>query len=236
MKAIVLPLTSVPDTAEKITIQQIENIVYEVGNLKKIPVDNKELKHIWNISAEDIQQKKEICYMNPCVAQSLLTIHKLKAQKNIYINPEDITLGIEFLSYPDGRPSFHFFVTVKQQDKNIIIDFSHDNKVFLYTGTYKNQNTKHHITSKQILTFPATDIQATDTIFDIAEKAGMNIETLKKQLSSQIQKLQDDNTPEQRAAFDATNNTPLEIIHLTNDEHSTTVKNTQKHIKSCLKN
>jgi hypothetical protein len=131
--SITIPETNIeasPPAISKLQ-QQLKEIILEIGTIKKRPLkEGEKIEDIWNISANDVENKGEIFYMNPCIAQNLYYIKKLK-ETGMY-KPEDIFLGIEFFVYEDGRPSFHFFTTTQQDNNIYITDFSHDNYVFSY--------------------------------------------------------------------------------------------------------
>jgi hypothetical protein len=150
--------------------EQWKSLLWEIHQIKKVPFPNEEMDSIWDISADDVEMSGKICYMNPCIGLSLLLIKKLKT---LHL-PQDIFLGVEFLKYPDGNEGFHFFVKVNIAGKPYIIDYSHDNKVLLYSGEYRNKNPKYPVTSLKVVNVPAHIFSDQDSIFAIAEKIGMN--------------------------------------------------------------
>ncbi|MDR0608280.1 MAG: hypothetical protein LBG52_08335 [Candidatus Peribacteria bacterium] len=124
---IIMEPSSPSPLAEQLPLSQLKAIIKEIGTIKKVRVENDEMDSIWDISADDVEKKKEICYMNPCIAQVLYTIKKLK---EVY-PAKTIFLGVEFLSI-EQRSGFHFFIQIHYNNDIYIIDFSHDNCVFLY--------------------------------------------------------------------------------------------------------
>jgi hypothetical protein len=109
-------------------LQQLKTLIATIGHIKKVPVENDQMDTIWDISADEVEKKGEICYMNPCIAQTLYTIKKLKEG----YPAEDIALGVEFLTYANERKSFHFFIEIQHNNDIYIIDFSHDKYAFFY--------------------------------------------------------------------------------------------------------
>jgi hypothetical protein len=108
--------------------QQITDLITEIGHIKKVRVENDEMDYIWDISADEVEEKGEVCYMNPCIAKTLYTIKKLKE----CYPAEMIALGIEYLTYTDTRNSFHFFAELHQDNDVYILDFPNDNIVLFY--------------------------------------------------------------------------------------------------------
>jgi hypothetical protein len=117
-------------------LQKLKEIILAVGQIQKIYYTDKEMDNIWNISADDVEQQQQICYMNPCIAQSLYAISKIKEKykaEGTSLEKKSLSLGIEFLSYATtNQHSLHFFIEQKEDNDICIIDFSHDNYVFLY--------------------------------------------------------------------------------------------------------
>jgi len=190
----------------------IHNSIIEVGQIPKVKFPNEEMDNIWDVSAESVEKRWEICYMNPCLGQTLLLINKLKQD----FNPENLFLWIETLSYADSTISFHFFCEIKQEEITYIADFSHDNIIFLYKGIYKNRP-KHSITSLNIQKVPAIYLQKSDSIFDIMNKLGkdvigVNEEECRKLIKPHLNKLKKDNTDEQWQDFNTKRNLPPKII------------------------
>jgi hypothetical protein len=69
--------------------QKWKEIILGMNKIKKVRFEKEEdMNKIRDISANDVEEKKEICYMNACLAQTLFLIKKLK---NIH-NAENIFL------------------------------------------------------------------------------------------------------------------------------------------------
>lgn len=187
--------------------EQWKSILLEIDKIQKVPFSNDKMDNIWDVSANEIEEQWEICYMNPCIGLSLLLIKKLKSLHR----PEDISLGVESLKYPDGNMGFHFFVEVNNEGESYVIDYSHDNKVLLYPGNYRNQNTKYQISSLNIMKIPAYTFKDSDSIFAIAQNTGMDVSSIKKLLQGHIEKLKHDNTPQQWNDFNEKRNKSIEI-------------------------
>lgn len=203
--------------------EQRKSFLLEIDQIKKVPFPNEKMDTIWDVSANDIENQGEICYMNPCIGLSLLLIKKLKSLHR----PENIFLGIESLKYPNGNMGFHFFIEIQHEGKNYVIDYSHDNKILIYPGNYHNNNTKYQISSLNITKISSHIFKDSDSIFTIAQNVGMDVSSIKEGLSSHTEKLKKDNTPQEWEDFNVNRNKSAEIID---------GKNIESDIRSRLEN
>lgn len=134
---------------------------------------NPEIDDICNHSASDIENRikegKWILFMNACISQTLYFINKLK--KTFPHLSDNIDLCIEILKLTQmGMNSAHTFIQIKIPDQEpLIIDFAHDNDVFVYQWKYTNRS-KLATKTETIHTVPANSFTEDDTIFDIAIK------------------------------------------------------------------
>lgn len=157
----------------------IENLIRE-NFLKKEFYENlpdwtnPEIDNICKYSALDIEERKQlwkgIFYMNSCISQTLYLINKIK--KYFPHLSEKINLCVEYLRLIKlQKPGVHVFIKVDMDwDEPIIIDFAHNNDVYIYRWPYKNQST-YPVLTKKILPIPINSFNWSDNIFDIAIKS-----------------------------------------------------------------
>ena len=162
---------------------------------------NEEISNIVAHSPSDIEKRKKewkwVFYMNSCISQTLYTINKLK---EIFPSPTRyINLWIEFLQFVDsGDVSAHAFIEIKIPSFSpIIIDYAHNNDVYIYKWEYKNSTPS--IKSLNIVSIPSDHFNENDDIIQIAEKSPDKIPTqeinrIKKMLKTRTAKLCKDNT------------------------------------------
>ena len=110
--------------------------------------------------------------MNPCISQTLYLINKLK--KEFPHLSEKMELCVEILRLSKlNIHSVHAFIQLKMPNREpIIIDFAHDNDVYIYKGSYINKSSQA-IKTESTHTIPVNSCSENDTIFDIAVKAHM---------------------------------------------------------------
>ena len=134
---------------------------------------NPEIDDICNYSAIDIEKRvkewKWILYMNPCISQTLYFVNKLK--KEFPHLSENMDLCIEILKLSKlNINSVHTFIQIKTPNHEpIIIDFAHDNDVYIYQWVYRN-NSSYAIKTESTHSIPVNSFNENDTIFDIAVK------------------------------------------------------------------
>lgn len=134
---------------------------------------NPEIDNICSYSASDIENRvkewKWILYMNPCISQTLYFINRLKKEFPHLSGNTDLCVEILKLSKFNIH-SVHTFIQIRVPNHEpIIIDFAHDNDVYIYHWTYKN-NASFAIQTEKIFTIPSNSFSENDTIFDIAIK------------------------------------------------------------------
>lgn len=134
---------------------------------------NPEIDDICNYSAIDIEKRvkewKWILYMNPCISQTLYFVNKLK--KEFPHLSENMELCVEILKLSKlNINSVHTFIQIKTPNHEpIIIDFAHDNDVYIYQWVYRN-NSSYAIKTESTHSIPVNSFNENDTIFDIAVK------------------------------------------------------------------
>lgn len=134
---------------------------------------NPEIDNICNHSAHDIENRlregKGILFMNPCISQTLYLINRLK--KLFPHLSEKMDLCIEILKLSKFNiNSVHTFIHINVPGhKPIIIDYAHDNDVYIYQGLYTNKSSQA-IKTESTHSIPANSFNWDDTIFDIAVK------------------------------------------------------------------
>ena len=134
---------------------------------------NPEIDNICNHSALDLENRvkewKWVLYMNPCISQTLYLVNKLK--KQFPHLSEKMSLCVEILKLSKlNINSVHAFIHINVPNHEpIIIDYAHDNDVYIYQWTYTNKSS-HAITTESTISVPANSFSEKDTIFDIAVK------------------------------------------------------------------
>ena len=137
---------------------------------------NPEIDNVCNHSASDVENRvknwKWILFMNPCITQTLYFVNKLK--KEFPHLSEKMELCVEILKLTKlNINSVHTFVQIKMPNhKPIIIDFAHDNDIYIYQWSYTNKSSQAIIT-ESTHSIPANSFTENDTIFDIAVKGHM---------------------------------------------------------------
>lgn len=163
----------------ELLLQNIESIII-TNFLKKeyyanLPDGtNPEIDNICNYSASDIEERKQlwigIFYMNSCISQTLYLVDKLK--KHFPHLSKKINLCVEFLRLIKlQKPGIHVFIKIDMEwDEPIIIDFAHNNDVYIYRWVYKNQSS-YPVQTKRLLPIPINSFDWSDNIFNIAIKS-----------------------------------------------------------------
>jgi len=134
---------------------------------------NPEIDNICNHSASDIENRiakgKGILFMNSCISQTLYLVNKLK--KHFPHLSDKMNLCVEILKLSKlNINSVHTFIHINVPNHEpIIIDYAHDNDVYIYQWTYTNKSS-HAITTENTISVPANSFSENDTIFDIAVK------------------------------------------------------------------
>ena len=134
---------------------------------------NLEIDNICNHSAVDVANRikewKWILYMNPCITQTLYFINILK-EEFPHLS-KNMDLCIEILKLLKlNIDSVHTFIKIKiPNHEPIIIDFAHDNDVYIYQWEYTNKASSA-IRTKDIYPIPVNSFTENDTIFNIAMK------------------------------------------------------------------
>ena len=137
---------------------------------------NPEIDNICNHSASDVENRvknwKWILFMNPCITQTLYFVNKLK--KEFPHLSEKMELCVEILKLTKlNINSVHTFIQIRMPNSEpIIIDFAHDNDVYIYQWAYTNKSS-HAIRTESTHTIPVNSFNENDTIFDIALKGHM---------------------------------------------------------------
>jgi hypothetical protein len=158
--------------------KMIENLIKE-NFLKKefyenLPDwSNPEIDNVCNHSALDIENRvkegKWILYMNPCITQTLYFVNKIKKHFPHLSKYTDLSVEILKLSKLNIH-SVHSFIQIKiPNHEPIIIDFAHDNDVYIYQWLYTNRSS-HAIKTESTISVPIKSFSDKDTIFDIAVK------------------------------------------------------------------
>lgn len=134
---------------------------------------NPEIDNICNHSASDIENRvkegKWILYMNPCISQTLYLINKLKKQFSHLSEKMDLCVEILKLSKLNIN-SVHAFISINVLNHEpIIIDYAHDNDVYIYQWSYTNKSSQA-IKTESTHIIPVNSFSENDTIFDIAVK------------------------------------------------------------------
>ena len=134
---------------------------------------NPEIDNICNHSASDIENRikegKWILFMNSCISQTLYFVDKLKKAFPHLAENTDLCIEVLRLVQPNLN-SAHIFIQINiSNHEPIIIDFAHDNDVFIYQGKYTNRSRLKTQTEKMLFV-PVNSFDENDTIFDIAMK------------------------------------------------------------------
>lgn len=173
---------------------------------------NEEIDCIWQHSASSIQKRLEewkwIFYMNPCVSQTLYLINILR--EKVPDLEKKMRLCIEFLSIKKSDVhSVHAYIQIKlSPKKSIIIDYAHDNDVFIYEWWYTNKSGSNAINSDWLVSIPVEDFTKECSIIDIANNyfwklerefnqkwlRNQQINSINKMIEQKIKKLKSDNT------------------------------------------
>ena len=134
---------------------------------------NPEIDNICNHSASDIENRvregKGILFMNPCISQTLYLVNRLK--KLFPHLSEKMDLCVEILKLQKlNIHSVHTFIYINiPNHEQIIIDYAHDNDIYIYQGPYTNKSSQA-IKTESTHTIPVNSFDENDTIFDIAVK------------------------------------------------------------------
>jgi len=165
----------------------------------KLDWSNEEISNIINHSPSDIEKRKEewkwIFYMNPCISQTLYTINKIK--ERFPDLAQYINLWIEFLQFEESSDiSAHTFIHIKVPSLNpIIIDYAHNNDVYIYEWKYKNNTDS--IRQLDVISIPWSKFDENDNIIQIAKKSDnipdFLINNIESKLKSRTDKLCKDN-------------------------------------------
>lgn len=159
-------------------LNNIENIIKSTF-LKKEYYENlpdwsnPEIDNICNHSASDIENRikegKGVLFMNPCISQTLYLINRLK--KHFPHLSEKMDLCVEILKLSKlNINSVHTFIYLNVPNHEpIIIDYAHDNDVYIYQWPYTNRSSQA-IKTESTHTIPVNSFSENDTIFDIAVK------------------------------------------------------------------
>lgn len=180
----------------------IENIIRKNFLKKEFYEDlpdwtNPEIDNICSHSASDIENRvkegKWILFMNPCISQTLYLINKLK--KNFSHLSEHIDLCIETLKLTKlNIHSIHTFIKIKMpHSEPIIIDYAHDNDVYIYQWKYTNRGSLAIIT-EDLRSIPVNSFTENDNIFDIATKSNILRECDSEIFNSRKEQLKSHNT------------------------------------------
>lgn len=134
---------------------------------------NPEIDNVCNHSALDIENRvkewKWILYMNSCITQTLYFVNKLKKEFPHISKYTDLCVEILKLSKLNIH-SVHSFIQIKVPNHEpVIIDFAHDNDVYIYQWLYTNRSS-HAINTESTISVPINSFDKKDTIFDIAIK------------------------------------------------------------------
>ena len=134
---------------------------------------NPEIDNVCNHSASDLENRvkewKWVLYMNPCISQTLYLINKFK--KKFPHLSEKMELCVEIFNLLKlNINSVHAFIHINVAGHEpIIIDYAHDNNVFIYQWSYTNK-VGHAIKTESTISVPVNSFGENDTIFDIAVK------------------------------------------------------------------
>ncbi len=159
---------------------------------------NTEIDNICSYSASDIENRikewKWILYMNPCISQTLYFISKLKKEfphlsKNTVLRIE--TLKLSKLNIR----SVHAFIQINTPNREpMIIDYAHDNDVYIYQWEYSNRS-KLAIKTESIRNgIPINSFSDEDNIFNIVSESKEIEEWDFDMLNSRITQLKKHNT------------------------------------------
>lgn len=163
----------------KALIKNVESIVSH-NFLKKEYYENlpnwtnPEIDNICNHSAADIENRikawKWILYMNPCISQTLYLINKLKKEFPHLSENMELCLEILKLSKLNIR-SVHTFIQINMPNREpLIIDYAHDNDVYIYEWHYTNK-ASFAIETEKTSSIPVNLFNENDNIFNIAVKS-----------------------------------------------------------------
>jgi len=189
-------------------INTIENIIKSTFLKKEFYENlpdwsNPEIDNVCNHSASDIENRinegKWVLFMNPCISQTLYLIDKLK--KRFPHISKNMNLCIETLRLSKlNIRSVHTFIQINMPNKEpLIIDYAHDNDVYIYQWKYTNRSSQAIKTETigdipNIRKVPVNSFGENDTIFDIAKRSNVIEEWDLEILSSRIQQLKTHNT------------------------------------------
>lgn len=137
---------------------------------------NPEIDNICNHSAMDVENRikewKWILYMNPCISQTLYLIDKLKEEFPHLSKNMDLCIETLILAKFNIR-SVHTFIQINiPNNEPIIIDYAHDNDVYIYQWEYRNKSSQA-IKTEAIRSVPVNSFGENDTIFDIAKRGNV---------------------------------------------------------------
>lgn len=158
---------------------------------------NPEIDNICSHSASDIENRvkegKWILFMNPCISQTLYLVNRLK--KIFSHLSEHMDLCIETLSLSKlNIRSVHTFIKINIPHREpIIIDYAHDNDVYIYQWAYTNRASLA-IKTEDLRCVPVNSFNENDNIFDIATKWNILKEWDSEILNSRKEQLRSHNT------------------------------------------
>ena len=122
---------------------------------------------IWKRLDED----KWIFYMRSCIPQTLYSIDKIKEKFSELV--KFINLYAEI--YRDKERNVlwaHFFILINVPNRSpLIIDYAHDNDVYIYSWEYSNKSEHVKAETLGFISMPATDFNDMDNIINIIETA-----------------------------------------------------------------
>lgn len=158
---------------------------------------NPEIDNICSHSASDIENRvkewKWILFMNPCISQTLYMINKLKKQFSHLSEYMDLCVETLNLTRLNIR-SVHAFIKINMpQCEPIIIDYAHDNDVYIYKWKYMNRWSLA-IKTEDLRAVPVNSFSENDNIFDIATKWNILKEWDSEMLNSRREQLKSHNT------------------------------------------
>ena len=166
---------------------------------------NPEIDEMGKLSPYEIwkrlEKNKWIFYMRSCIPQTLYSINKIKEKFPELVN--FINLYAEI--YRDKEINIlwaHFFILIKVPNRSqLIIDYAHDNDVYVYSWEYSNKSEHVKTETLDFISMPATAFNEKDsiiTIIETAKKSGKldKLEFNPLDILFNNEKLKKDNTPE----------------------------------------
>lgn len=126
-----------------------------------------------------LKENKWIFFMRSCIPQTLYSINNIK--ENFPKLSKFINLCAEI--YKDvnrGIFGLHFFISINIPNKNpLIIDYAHDNDVYIYSWEYSNKSIHVNTEPLKLIHVSATIFNEEDNIITIAEKLNKELSILK---------------------------------------------------------